>query len=121
MKSLLIFLFLGLLTVACRNDDAAPVNVCGVGDPINDLPWLKIRMEEARQRKEEHITAVRAIDIKGETLVQVNTMYMSCNICVLYHCDGRRVDTSTFSQEDLRSIGEKLSDPLQHMSLWPSR
>ncbi|WP_266364812.1 hypothetical protein [Tellurirhabdus rosea] len=119
-----LFLALSLLTAAlsCRDEDSLTRHLaCGVRDPLNNLPWLKAQMDDARQKKEENITTVVATEFKGQQYIRVYKMYMSCSFCALYTCDGNPVDMSGLSTADQQALIKQVTEGQKQVTLWPER
>lgn len=120
MKSYLLFLFL-VLFFSCKDKTiSSGIEVCGVKDPIHNLPWLKAMIEDAKANKQENILTVRMGKIKDEVVFDFNLIYMSCLGCVAYHCDGSRVDPSKYTPDEMMDFmttirGEGAKGPV----LWP--
>lgn len=121
-KALLLLMGLSLLAGACRQDKtiAASKNVqaCGVKDPANNLPWLRLRISDVKQGKDATITTITMITRNNEALFQIYMSYMSCNICQLYRCDGTLLDISKFSNTEIMEIGRKLGTPTERAIIY---
>ncbi len=122
MKSLLLFLFL-ILVFSCNDDTlSSRLEVCGIKDPVRNLPWLRAKIDSLKAKGEADMLTVTLGKIKGEFVFDCTMIYMSCIGCSAYHCDGTRVDLSKYTQEEMKDFlatirGEGTRGPV----IWPEK
>lgn len=122
MKKLLLSLFL-LFAFSCKdNTVSSTLNVCGVKDPVRNLPWLKAKIDSLKTEKQDQMLMVTVGKLKGEIVFDYTMIYMSCNVCDVYRCDGTRVDLSKLTQEEMQEFtrtvrGEGTRGPV----IWPEK
>ncbi|SEJ48489.1 hypothetical protein SAMN05216327_11191 [Dyadobacter sp. SG02] len=98
------------------------MNVCGVKDPVRNLPWLRAKIDSLKTQKQEEMLMVTVGKIKDEVVFDYTMTYMSCYVCVVYRCDGTRFDLSKLSQEEMKEFtrtvrGEDTRGPV----IWPEK
>ena len=122
MKNLLLSLLL-ILVFSCKEKTiSSRLEVCGVKDPVRKLPWLKAKIDSLKAEKQDHMLTVTVGKYKGETIFDYTMLYMSCNICTVYRCDGSRVDLSKLTQAEMQEFiktvrGEETRGPV----IWPEK
>lgn len=122
MKPYLLFLFL-IVVFSCKDKSVSSnLELCGVKDPVRNLPWLKTLIDEAKaNNQDEHLTITLG-KIKGETVINYSLIYMSCIGCVAYHCDGSRLDLSQYTQEEMNAyINSIWNDKGRGLVIWPEK
>ena len=78
MRKLLVLLVLVCIsTISCNNDDDSVSNTCNVSNPVEDLDWLKEKIEELEQTEPESL----------KYLYFSEQNYKNQTIFVLYNCD----------------------------------
>jgi hypothetical protein len=117
MRAFLILLVV-LFAFSCKKDSVnadsedeakgAKVDVCDIKDPVNELPWLKKIIEDVKAKKEQNITTITLVEVKGRPVFNYYVSYMSCIGCISYYCDGSRLDMSSYSQEELREYQDNI-------------
>lgn len=113
MKNTLICLML-LCLFSCEqeyvNPEGAGYGVCGVSDPLKELPWLKAQIDEATQGEpSDHcrVASVTQGSYKGETVfipVLGGALCCPCGNAV-YNCAGEIIFTC--DQEEESKIQDK--------------
>lgn len=120
MKKLLLASSL-VLIFSCKDDTVSSrLEVCGVKDPVRNLPWLKAKIDSLKKEKQDHMLTVTVGKYKDEIVFDYTILYMSCNICNVYRCDGSRLDLTKFTQEEMQEFlktlrGEGTRGPV----IWP--
>lgn len=107
MKSIFVLL-LSLLVISCTNDDDLPViSACNVGNPIEELSWLK---EEIERRKtnptvdSRYCYIVQAISNNTTVFVYEDCNPLVDKIFTIYDCSGELigyVGDENFSNENI--------------------
>ena len=86
----LLFLFaisLSFALVSCQNSEG-PVS-CGVENPVQDLPWLKEKVEELAQSDFSQYFFVEEAKYEGNTVFVFQNCCPFCNSVVsVYSCEG---------------------------------
>ncbi|WP_353720979.1 hypothetical protein [Dyadobacter sp. 676] len=122
MKTTFLFLFL-LFVFSCKDKTVSSnLEVCGIKDPVRNLPWLKSLIEDAKANKQDNILTITVGKIKGETVFDYSLSYMSCIGCVGYHCDGSRLDPTKYTDQEMKDYfdsirGEGSRGPV----IWPEK
>lgn len=108
MRFSYIFVTLLILGLACKKQANNPANVCGVKDPINNLLWLKIKVDELKSQQPSP-GEVMAIRLEGQDFLNVRLMIQSCYPCGLYTCSGKPL---SYEQDSLviKKIMNNLND-----------
>jgi len=125
-SAILLIMFLAL---SCKKDDvekgkanAVKASVCGVNYPVQELPWLRKMIEEAKDRKEDKMLTVKLIEVNGEPVFNYYISYMSCIGCISYGCDGGRIDISKLSATEIQEYNNKMiSGSGEVIVLWPEK
>ena len=120
---LLVFVF------SCKKDEiernksgAIKATVCGVNYPVQELPWLRKLIQEAKDRKEDNILTVKLVEVNGNPIFNYYTSYMSCIGCISYGCDGGRIDISKLSATEIQEYNNKMiSGSGEVIVLWPEK
>nr|WP_295927915.1 hypothetical protein [uncultured Dyadobacter sp.] len=122
MKSHFLFLIL-ILFFSCKDKTiSSDIEVCGVKDPIRNLPWLRTMIEDAKAKKQEDILTITMGKIKDEVVFDFSLIYMSCIGCNAYHCDGSRVDPSKYTHEEMMDFMNTIrGDGQRGPVLWPQK
>lgn len=118
---LLVFVF------SCKKDEmernksgAIKTTVCGVHYPVQELPWLRKMIEEAKDRKEDNVLTIKLVEVNGKPVFNYYTSYMSCIGCISYRCDGSRIDISKLSATEIQEYNNKLISGSGKVTvLWP--
>jgi len=85
-----LFLLIVLLTLSCK-EKVKPSSICDVGNPTQDLPWLKA---EIQSREQDHGDVAKYFFIEqGEYNNQTVFLYDNCcpmcnTIITVYDCSG---------------------------------
>lgn len=122
MRNLFLFFFL-LFIFSCKDKTiSSTLEVCGVKDPVRNLPWLAARIDSLKAEKQDNMLMVTVGKLKGEIVFDYTMLYMSCYVCQVYRCDGTRVDLSKLTQEEMQEFtrtvrGEGTRGPV----IWPEK
>ncbi|MGV3604363.1 MAG: hypothetical protein ACO1N1_24290 [Dyadobacter fermentans] len=122
MRNLFLFFFL-LFIFSCKDKTiSSTLEICGVKDPVRNLPWLAARIDSLKAEKQDNMLMVTVGKLKGEIVFDYTMVYMSCYVCQVYRCDGTRVDLSKLTQEEMQEFtrtvrGEGTRGPV----IWPEK
>ena len=122
MRNLFVFFFL-LFIFSCKDKTiSSTLEICGVKDPVRNLPWLTARIDSLKAEKQDNMLMVTVGKLKGEIVFDYTMLYMSCYVCQVYRCDGTRVDLSKLTQEEMQEFtrtvrGEGTRGPV----IWPEK
>ena len=100
-KILFFFMLLGLS--ACDKDELR--NTCNVENPVEDLPWLKTRIESYLQSDSSELDLsmyayVAQATYKGETIFLFLNCCPLCNyVPQAYSCQGNLIENDTIDWE----------------------
>lgn len=121
MKKLLFSLFL-VFAFSCKEKTvSSTLEVCGVKDPVRNLPWLKAKIDSLKTEKQDHMLTVTVGEYKGEIIFDYTILYMSCNICTVFRCDGTRVDLSKLTQEEMQEFTKTVRGDRRGPVIWPQK
>lgn len=120
--SLPIFISL-ILLLSCKDKNAtSKPEICGVRDPVRNLPWLRDLVEEAKKKKQDQMLTLTAVKLGDETIVNYYLAIMSCIGCVSYRCDGSRIDLAKLTQQELVEYQNAVvSQTTGNVILWPEK
>ena len=109
--------------MSCKDKNpASEQSLCGVKDPLRNLPWLRDLVEESKKNKTSEYLTVAVVKIGEDSVINFTYMYMSCIGCVSYHCDGSRMDMSKYSQAQLVKYQEDIfKEDGKKVILWPEK
>jgi hypothetical protein len=86
---------------ACRKNDNSLLPIpkaCGVGDPINNLLWLKLKIQTF---KDVTFMELYQYQYNGSTIFVFYSLLQSCMECECYDCEGKKIQwTSYQTQQD---------------------
>lgn len=99
MKNYLLFLMvIGVFSCQTEyvNPEGAGNFVCDLSDPVNDLLWLKAKIEEGNQDEESDFCKVESVIIgsyNGQTVFIPVLNGALCCTCgnTVYNCDGEMI------------------------------
>ncbi|SDE50210.1 hypothetical protein SAMN04487996_105219 [Dyadobacter soli] len=122
MKKLLLFFSL-ILVFSCKDKTvSSTLEVCGVKDPVRNLPWLKAKIDSSKSKKAAEMLTITLAKIKGETVFNYSTVYMSCIGCVAFHCDGTRLDPKKYTPQEMQDyMNTILGDGTRGPVIWPEK
>lgn len=121
MKKLLLSLFL-LFAFSCKEKTvSSTLEVCGVKDPVRNLPWLKAKIDSLKTEKQDNMLMVTVGELKGEIVFDYTMLYMSCYVCNVYRCDGTRVDLTNLTQEERQEFTKTVRGDKQGPVIWPQK
>lgn len=112
MKKVIFFLLILLVPIfACDDNDDKKYNpdqeVCGVKNPVENLPWLKLKIEQDNDKKGWSIQKVYTVNYNGEDLVLIHHPLSSlAYVDEIFDCQGNDLDI------------EMLPDLIEIMSDW---
>lgn len=89
-----LFLFVLLFTVtSCKTDDDNGLsNTCSVSNPVEDLSWLKERIDDIKQSSQVDEFYVSQITYKGQTVFIIRDCCAACNsVTTVSYCSGELV------------------------------
>ena len=94
MKKTLFPLFLLVLALFSCKETEDPIMACGVADPVENLPWLKEKIEEIKAGDFSDATSIIMATYQGQTVFYANTC---CAFCLsvayfFYDCQGEIVE-----------------------------
>lgn len=91
--SVLAVIFLAFSVAVSCDDDDAPT-VCGVLDPVNDLPWLKAQVDRMDSDISKKYSYLEQAEYEGQTIFYFNSCCPMCLIIIIYYdCDGNKLDS----------------------------
>jgi hypothetical protein len=96
-KRIFVFCFFSFLFGSCIKEES----YCGVGDPINDIGWLKDRVKSNPTNifiYKVIYNSTNGFYIEDNTLNVGEQTFNSCDNKVIYHSAGGVVGVSTFPQ-----------------------
>ena len=94
MKKTVLALTLLLTMLSCKDDDDKLSNSCQVSNPIEDLDWLKEKIEELAQTDSElqKYFYVSQNTYMGKTVFIFPNCCPTCNTAVpVYDCEGNSI------------------------------
>lgn len=90
MRKYTFIFILALLFASCGDEDASPLFICGVFDPVLELTWLQERTAEINQSDNSTYTYFTAGTIQGQQVFIEKNCCPNCNSAFLvYACDGQ--------------------------------
>ena len=108
-----IFVIAVSATDCKKNTTPAGEDVCGVKDPVDNLPWLKEKVDDLRSQSLGG--QVRRYRHNGQDIISLQTWIQSCYPCNFYTCfgqpltqanDGPVIQAIMDNLDDLKVIGE---------------
>jgi hypothetical protein len=98
MKARLLIFALFVAVVSCKDNDAP--NVCHVDDPVNDLEWLKTKIDELENSEfSRKYFYVEQAEYNGQTIFYINNCCPMCmTMLVYYDCSGNAIESVDNSQ-----------------------
>jgi hypothetical protein len=86
---------------SCRKNDNSILLIpeaCGVKDPINNLPWLKLKIQTF---KDVPLMELYQYRYNASTIFVFYSSLQSCMECESYDCEGKKIQwTSYQTQQD---------------------
>lgn len=122
MKNLLLFFFL-IFIFSCKDKTVSSgLEACGVKDPVRNLPWLKAMIEKAKADKQANMLTITVGRIGGEVVFDYYLSYMSCIGCIVYHCDGSRLDPKRYTVAELTELSRSIrGEGMERQVIWPEK
>ncbi len=109
------------LAVSCKKDERVDISACGVKDPVNNLPWLKEMVDEAKRAGTANITTIRKFEYKGNAYFTYYQAHLSCMNCIIFDCSGERVTPGAlFTEEEYQELAGESYGP-SAILVWPGR
>lgn len=113
---LLMIILITLIVFSCyKTQQVTNVNTCGVANPVQDLPWLKNRIEALLTSSAQTIRYqyVSQADYRGKTVfIFSNCDPLSLSVFPVYNC----------SNVQLGTVGQIPSDSLKNRkTLWKTQ
>ncbi|WP_339925969.1 hypothetical protein [uncultured Cyclobacterium sp.] len=94
------FIFSLLILFSCNETDN-PDTICGVTDPLNDLPWLKTLQQGLASEEMSEYNYIGQASYEGETVFYLASCCPNCNWqLVSYDCSGDTIE-GDYALEDL--------------------
>lgn len=88
MKFVLKFIIIIALLISCKSDDNLPS--CSFENPIEDLVWLKQKVDELNNSKHKEI--INQASYKNQTVFVFSICCYSCNtVITVYNCSGEKI------------------------------
>lgn len=102
-----VSLFLIILLLSCEDNDRPTANgsvaigafMCGKKPA--EMLWLKDLITKAKTDMSQNGNIYRGF-YDGEVIFIHQPMIMSCLACIVYNCDGKKLDPATLDHEKLR-------------------
>ncbi len=116
----LIALLLPLIFSSCKTKTHSPeVSACGVKDPVNNLPWLKQKVDDAKSAGTASMLTIKKFEYKENTYFHYYEAIMSCTNCVIFDCSGEQVIAGDlFTEEEYKEFTKELFGPSATF-VWP--
>lgn len=110
LKYLLLATLLGIIGFSCQKDEV-PTLVCGVSDPITELPWLQTVIDR-QNRHNLDTSAIRQYEYEGQTVFllthyPMTLSYGSTQNRQIYNCEGESLSSFWFTQEQYNAFFQK--------------
>lgn len=88
--SILISIF--ILSFSCKNDDDNLINTCSISNPIEELVWLKERIEQLSNSNTDGYFYVSQNTLNGETVFIFPDCCPVCDtVTLVYDCEGNNI------------------------------
>lgn len=100
MKLITNLFLIALMCIACTEveeelspEELAGVTVCGKSDPVNELPWLRERIDRHLKIDPSLINPpspfiVTAYKYEGKIIIADESLFYSSPYLAIYNCDG---------------------------------
>lgn len=75
------------LFIGCQTGEPV-ANSCGVQDPINDLPWLRKKVDTLETEKGQR--SVSLVRYEQQTYIVISKVWSSSPASDIYNCDGQQ-------------------------------
>lgn len=97
MKYLIILSL--ILFISCE-DDNEKGKICGINDPIEDLDWLKSKIDDHLRNSPEFEAKITQYEYKGETVFLADMALIRSDVKMLmYNCEGELICTKEGNTE----------------------
>lgn len=94
---------ISLSIISCKNDDDNLNNTCSVANPIEDLDWLKEKIEELEQSSlfESGEIYISQANYNGNTIFILGNCCALCNSVIsVYDCEGELIARLGYDDEN---------------------
>lgn len=91
MKKITLLFAIMLLVFSCSDNDDKFEAACGVGNPIEKLPWLKAEIEirESNMTDISNYLYIAQANYRAQTVFVFEDCCPTCNTAILvYNCEG---------------------------------
>lgn len=121
-KYYFVVLLLPFIFFSCKKKTLSPtISACGVKDPVNNLPWLKEIVDEAKSTGTASTMTIKKFEYEGNTYFNYYEAHLSCMNCVIFDCSGERViPGALFTDEEYQELTGELYGP-SVVLVWPGR
>ncbi len=94
MKKVFYLLVIILFTaLSCKKEEERIANTCSVGNPVQDLPWLREKVK-ALQSQATSSGFIEQATYQGQTVFIFSDCCTACNTVVpVYNCQGELICT----------------------------
>lgn len=119
-KYYFVALLLPLIFSSCKTKTHSPVvSACGVKDPVNNLPWLKQKVDDAKSAGTAGMMTIKKFEYKGNAYFHYYEAHMSCMYCIILDCSGEQIiPGALFTEEEYRELAKESSGSSAAF-LWP--
>jgi hypothetical protein len=94
-----VFILLLFWSFSCQEIEPKlekPMNLCGVNDPIKNLPWLNTLTKEIPSNPRYVMVVISVSENKGQEIFNIYDMISSCAYCDLRDCAGQDYEPADF-------------------------
>lgn len=93
MRISILFLLINLLLIFCTQKKLNPsdLTICGKSDPLNELQWLKERVEKKTEPPKSgglYPFFITAFEYKGKVVIADESVIYSAPYAYVFNCDG---------------------------------
>ena len=83
------------MIAACDEEDINIPNTCGVSNPVEDLAWLKQKIQEEQNFSPSFFTLFQST-YNGETIFILSACCPACNVApAFFDCEGNQLEFSS--------------------------
>jgi hypothetical protein len=123
--SLVILILVWIMSCKDKPSSPAPFSdlvACGVKDPVQNLPWLKKIIDDAKSRKDDQFLTITMFEIDKKPVFYKYISYESCWGCVFFLCDGSLIDQGKLTATELDDFQKKkLGNFGTSVVVWPQK
>lgn len=94
VKKIIILIFLTLGNISCEKDDNGLNNTCNVSNPIEELDWLKQKVEELEETDSDILQYfyITQTEFKTKTIFIFPNCCPFCNTIIqVFNCEGETI------------------------------